>query len=174
MNRPRFLLLAVLALVLVPVAIGASPPGQWGGTADVSKQADVTSVVAESDEYASMYVPQLVGKTFAQIGALGFDSLEESRIGAGAPRYSLLFDDGSYLFPSALYCQETLPDDTVHSDFMSATNCVVYGYTAGTGFVAKTWSEWADIFGEAEVTWPGLVIDEAGEYQLTHIVARPG
>lgn len=174
MNRPRFLVLAAVALVLVPVAVAGSPPGQWGGTADVTKQADVTSVVAESGEYAFMYVPQLVGKQFAQIGALGFDSLEGSRIGAGAPRYSILFDDDSYLFPSALYCQETLPNDTVRSDFMSTTNCVVYGFTASTGFVAKTWSEWGDVFDDAQIEWAGLVIDEAGEYQLTNVVARPG
>jgi hypothetical protein len=100
--------------------------------------------------------------------------LEGSRIGAGAPRYSLLFDDDSYLFPSALYCQETLPNDTVRSDFMSTTNCFVYGFTASTGFVAKTWSEWGDVFDDAQIEWVGLVIDEAGEYQLTNVVARPG
>jgi len=165
--------LAALVLALVPVASAGSPPGQWGGSADVTKKAQVTTVVVGSGKYAYMNVPALKGKTFAQIGALGFDSLAGSRLGAGAPRFSIEFDDGSYLFPSGMYCQETLADATVHTDFMATSNCVVYGYTAATGFVAKTWSQWGAIYDEAQISWAGLVIDEAGTYAVTNIVARP-
>ena len=166
--------LMALALGLVPVASAGSPPGQWGGTADVTKKAQVTMVAVDPGEFAAMNIPALTGKTFAQIGALGFDSLASSRIGAGAPRFSILFDDGSYLFPSALYCQTTLLDGTVHSDFMSPSNCVVYGYTVGTGFVAQPWSQWAtSIDPTTQIDWAGLVLDEAGTYALMNIVARP-
>lgn len=173
MKKLHLAALAAAALALVPTASAGSPPGQWGGTADVTKQSQVTKVVAETDEYAFMNVPALRGKTFSQIDELGFDSLEDSRIGAGAPRFSILFDDKSYLFPSALYCQKTLADGTVHTDFLSESNCVVYGFTETTGFVAKTWAQWGDVFEDAEITWAGLVIDEPGDYALTNIVARP-
>jgi hypothetical protein len=165
--------LAVLALALVPSAVAGAPPGQWGGTADVSKQRQVTHVAVEDGEYAFMGVPQLTGKTLGEIGALGFDSVADSRIGAGAPRYSLLLDDGSYVFASAFYCQDEPADGVVHTDFLDETDCVLYGYSDATGSVAQTWSEWVETLGDARITWAGLVIDEAGDYALTNVVAKP-
>jgi hypothetical protein len=169
MNRLWPAALAALSLALVPAAVAAAPPGQWGGTAEVSKQGQVTTVVVEPGEYAFLNVPQLTGKTMAQVGALSFDSLAESRIGAGAPRYSLVFDNGVTLFPSALYCQDTLADGTIRADFLDESDCLIYGSTGGP----MTWSQWAEQLGDAEITFAGLVLDEAGTYELTSVVARP-
>ena len=132
----------------------------------------MTTVVVGAGEYAYMNVPSLRGKTFAGIGALGFDSVDGSRIGAGAPRFSIEFADGSYLYPSAAYCG-VIEQGMTHTDFLAAAGCVVYGWTQATGFVAKTWAQWGAVLGDKPIDYVQLLIDEPGTYHLTNVVALP-
>ncbi len=105
--------------------------------------------------YAGLWVGGIAGTPLSDLRELGFSV--KGYIGAGAPRFSLILDDGTVLWLSALYCDD--PDggpDWKTVDFVGGT-CTIYD---SSGHTHTGWSDVLDHHGGATVSALFLILDE--------------
>jgi hypothetical protein len=73
--------------------------------------------------YAGVWVNGVSGTKLSDITALGF--WVKGYTGGGAPRFSIVLDNGVVLYPSAFHCGAQSPADWQKVDFVGGS-CVIY------------------------------------------------
>ena len=151
--------------LLAPAASAAPAPDRSGQlacftggtgscTGDGSSYTLAKPAGTNSSAYAGVYLTNksLSNRSFAEIGALGFDFNGDTA--GGSPRFSIPIKGGGYVFVDAQSCNDTDSPDAVTGtvDPINDPTCVVSGYLAdGTSFSYSSWSDF--LAGQ-----PGLVV----------------
>ena len=106
--------------------------------------------------YAGLWVGGISGTPLSDLQELGFSVT--GYIGAGAPRFSLLLDDGTVLWLSALYCDDldTGSPDWKTVDFVNGA-CTIYD---SAGHTHTSWSDVVAAHSDATVSALFLILDE--------------
>jgi hypothetical protein len=149
---------------------------------DTNKRALVVTV-CEGD-YAEAYSRRAlhIDSPAADVQNLSFDVRTED-IGAGAPRISVVFDNGDVAYLSAAYCAEDITASSgtwSRADFTGdVTDCGFYvsGSTAGfyqSDGAQSAWDAYAAANPDQVVSYAFLVFDEQGSYQVDRVAFGSG
>lgn len=172
---------------------GAGTTVAWQRGADSrfdDNQRRLHAVVADGS-YFALYTTRSLDMNRPVLNAqnLSFEFAEGSHVGAGAPRISLILDDGSVLYLSAFYCNQHIPGLVGsgpqggtpmwgRADFTrDLTDCAIFD-SGGTEYSADGSRTALEVYDAAH---PGAVIDQAymvgdepGRYNLDRISLGSG
>lgn len=136
--------------------------------------------------YFALYTTRSVTMTrpLLNVQNLSFEYTESTHVGAGAPRISLLLDDGTVLYLSAFYCNQAIGQTGGagpvwgRADFTrSLNNCSIFD-SAGAEYSADGSRTALEVYDAAHpgavVSESFLVADEEGKYNLDRISLGTG
>lgn len=106
--------------------------------------------------WAGVWVGGIAGTSLSALDALGFSV--NGYIGAGAPRFSLILDDGTVLWLSALYCDDLGPGPEWKTVDFVAGVCTIYD---SAGHAHAGWSDVSSVHDDdATIDALFLILDE--------------
>ena len=188
-------LAAVLSLAVIGSAAAASlPSGQtlkfegggshvWntnGGDSPLDANARSLRLHVgdpNAGEYVAVYSTRSlqIGKDAEAMTNLSFDFKASMHVGAGAPRISVEFQDGSIAYLSAFYSNHSIGDGWARADFTRFVNdssFEVSGPTAGhyaADGTRSAWKVYTDAHPDQIVKRAYLVADESGNYRIDRL-----
>lgn len=133
-------------------------------------------------EYVAVYSTRSlqIGKDAEAMTNLSFDFKASMHVGAGAPRISVEFQDGSIAYLSAFYSNHSIGDGWSRADFTRFVNdssFEVSGPTAGhyaADGTRSAWKVYTDAHPDQIVKRAYLVADESGTYRIDRLSLGAG
>jgi hypothetical protein len=165
---------------------GVAPVWQKGSDSRFDQNSRRLHAVVPDGSYFAVYTNRSItlNKPLLNVQNLSFEFSEDAHVGAGAPRISLILDDGTVLYLAAFYCNQVIGQTGGtgavwgRADFTRALqNCAIWD-SHGVEYSADGSRTALEVYDAAN---PGAIVDEAffvgdeaGTYNVDRVALGTG